>query len=36
MVDVVLRRVVHQGVFELTRDLNPVEFRDQAQGGVIV
>ncbi|GJM21270.1 MAG: phospholipase [Planctomycetota bacterium] len=33
LVDIELRRVVHEGVFELTRDRVPHDFRDQPVGG---
>lgn len=35
LVEIVLRRVVHGGVFELTSDLESVDFRGQGTGGAI-
>jgi hypothetical protein len=35
MVDVVLQRRVMEGVFSLTQDLAPEDFKDQPKGGVI-
>jgi hypothetical protein len=35
LVDIVLRRVIHSGVFELTRDLEPHDFTDQPPGPLI-
>ena len=33
MIDIVLERHVTEGVFRLTQDLAPVDFRKQAKGG---
>ena len=35
MVDIVLRRIVHRGVFELTQDHKHHDFRDQPQGTLV-
>lgn len=35
MVDIVLRRMVHRGTFELTQDLEPEEFKGQEPGELI-